>query len=519
MNFGTVYLVGAGPGDPKLLTIGGKEALEIADVVVYDRLVHPNQLKLAPAGAELVYVGKQADQHTLTQDKINVVLSDRALAGKTVVRLKGGDPFVFGRGGEEAEHLRALNIPFVVIPGITSAISAPAYAGIPVTHRDASSSFAVITGHERSDKSEAGTRISGLAEERRRWDKIAFAADTLIFLMGVESLSEITSRLLENGRLSSTPVALVRWGTWADKQETVVGDLGTIAETVQKIGFKSPAVTIIGDVVNWRSKLQWWDNRPLFGKSVLVTRAREQSSGLIDLLIKEGAVPIEFPAIRITEPSDGYASLDSALLSVNKYDWVIFTSVNSVAVVASRLKAIGRDARSFAGLKIAAVGQTTADALAGFGLTADFVPTKFTGEEVAAAFPEDPSGKKVLIPRAKDGNNALPSILTERGALVTLATAYETTIDSSLAPLISTKLSQQEVDVITFTSSSTVKNFISAIGQDTNSLGSALIACIGPSTAQTAREQFLREPDIIAEEHTVHGLLVALKSHYQNGLK
>ena len=276
---GTVYLIGAGPGDPKLITVGGADALRHADVVVYDRLAHPSLLDYAPAAAERVYVGKQADRHAMRQDDINALLADRGLSGKTVARLKGGDPFVFGRGGEEAEYLRERGVPFVVIPGVTSAIAAPAYAGIPVTHRDMSSSFAVITGHERDDSRESGTRLPGGAEQRRQWDKIAWAGDTLLFLMGVENLDEIVAKLIEHGRLPETPVALVRWGTWAGKQETLVGTLGGIVARVREARFQAPAVTIVGDVVSLRERLRWFDQGPLFGKRIVVTRAREAASG------------------------------------------------------------------------------------------------------------------------------------------------------------------------------------------------------------------------------------------------
>jgi len=386
-----------------------------------------------------------------------------------------------------------------------------------VTHRDASSSFAVITGHERSETGPASSRAAGAAEERRRWDKIAFAADTLIFLMGVENLPEIASKLIENGRAESTPVALVRWGTWAGKQETLIGELGTIAEKVKQAGFKAPAVTIIGDVVNWRSRLQWWDNRPLFGKTIVVTRAREQASGLVDSLINEGAEPIEFPTIRISEPRDNYSSLDAAIASLSTFEWIVFTSVNAVNAVIKRLKISGRDARAFAGLKIAAVGPATAQALAAYGLSADFLPTKFVGHEVATEFPGDQTGQRILIPRAKEGNDELPEKLTERGAIVTLATAYETEIDTAMAPLVLEKLQVGEVDVVTFTSSSTVKNFHLALGPDIAAMNKVLIACIGPSTAQTARELFSREPDIIAQQqHTVPGLVEALKEYFRS---
>ena len=295
MTVGTVYLIGAGPGDPKLITVGGADALRIADVVVYDRLAHPKLLDYAPAGAERVYVGKQADKHAMRQEDINALLAERASAGKTVARLKGGDPFVFGRGGEEAEYLRARNVPFAVLPGVTSAIAAPAYAGIPVTHRDAASSFAVITGHERDDSRESGTRTAGEAEGRRRWDKIAGAGDTLLFLMGVENLEEIASQLQANGRAAETPVALVRWGTWAGSQETLVGTLGDIAEKVRAANFKAPAVTIVGEVVRLREKLRWFDLGPLSGKRMVVTRAREQASEFAEKLEARGAEAVVFP--------------------------------------------------------------------------------------------------------------------------------------------------------------------------------------------------------------------------------
>jgi uroporphyrinogen III methyltransferase/synthase len=518
MNVGTVYLVGAGPGDPKLLTVGGKDALQIADVVVYDRLVHPALLKHAPLSAELVYVGKQADRHTLTQDQINGILAEKALAGKTVVRLKGGDPFVFGRGGEEAEYVRAKGVPFVVLPGVTSAISAPAYAGIPVTHRDTASSFAVITGHERSDSGESSTRTGGEAEERRRWDKIAHAADTLIFLMGVESLTEISTRLIENGRSPSTPVALVRWGTWAGRQETLVGELGTIAESVKLAGFKAPAVTVIGDVVNFRSKLRWWDNRPLSGKRIVVTRAREQASSLIELLSAEGAEPMEFPTIKIVEPADGYTFLDDDLMSLNRFQWIIFTSVNAVKIVFARLKFLGKDARALAGLKVAAIGPSTAEALSSLGIFADFQPEQFISEEVANQFPEDPEGQRFLIPRAKEGTDLLSERLHTLGGMVTLVTAYETVLESDSSAYFLSSFEANEVDVVTFTSSSTVTNFVKALGGDLAKLTNFKIACIGPKTAQTVRDIFLRDPDIVANEYTVPGIVEALRDYFRTNV-
>jgi uroporphyrinogen III methyltransferase/synthase len=514
-NTGTVYLVGAGPGDPQLLTIGGAAALRKADVVVYDRLVHPSLLDLAPRDAERVYVGKQADQHTLTQDKINGLLYKHALEGRTVVRLKGGDPFVFGRGGEEAEYLIERRISVVVIPGVTSAIAAPAYAGIPITHRDASSSFAVITGHERQGSSESSGREAGAAEERRQWDKIAQSADTLVFLMGIESLPRIAENLIRNGRHPDTPVALVRWGTWPGRQETLVGTLSDIAEKARLAGFTAPAVTVVGDVVRWRDKLRWWDVRPLWGKRIVVTRAREQASALTSRLQEVGAEAIEFPVIRIAHPPDRYAALDSAIGRLAEFDWLLFTSVNGVHAFRDRLAHRALDTRALAKAKVAAVGPATSEALLEMGVRADFIPTSFTGEEVAKQFPEDVSGKRVLLARALEGNDALSTILSERGAKVEIAPAYETVLDRGDETEIRGRIQEGTVDAVTFTSSSTVKNFVTALGPEPPSLANVAIACIGPTTAQTARELFQREPDILAEEFTIDGLVEALLRYYR----
>jgi len=512
---GTVYLVGAGPGDPQLLTVGGAAALRRADVVVYDRLVHPSLLDLAPEDAERVYVGKQADQHTLTQDKINGLLYKHALGGRMVVRLKGGDPFVFGRGGEEAEYLIERSVPVVVIPGVTSAIASLAYAGIPVTHRDASSSFAVITGHERQDASESAEREPGAAEERRQWDKIAQGADTLIFLMGVESLPQIAQNLIENGRAKDTPVALVRWGTWAGRQETLVGTLSDIAGKARSAGFKAPAVTVVGDVVRWREKLRWWDSRPLAGKRIVVTRAREQASALTSRLLELGAEVIEFPVIRIAPPPDRYAALDAAIARLTEFEWLIFTSVNGVHAFRDRLAQRKMDARTLFGVKVAAVGTATSESLLEMGIRADFMPASFTGEEVAKQFPEDVAGKRVLLVTALEANDALPAILLERKAGVEIASAYETVLDRGNESEIRRRIQEGTVDTVTFTSSSTVKNFVTALGPEPPPLASVAIACIGPTTAQTARELFQREPDILAEEHTIAGLVEALVRYYR----
>ena len=496
-----VFLVGAGPGDPGLLTIKGAERLRKSDVVVYDRLVHPSILKHAKPDAEMIYVGKASSEHTMKQEDINRLLVEKAQQGKTVCRLKGGDPFVFGRGGEEAEELVEAGIPFEVVPGITSAIAVPAYAGIPVTHRDFCSALGIITGHEQ----ENGSRIN--------WEAITAGLDTIVFLMGVENLPNIVSNLLKNGRESSTPIALIRWGTRTE-QETLTGTLGDIVDKVKAAGFKSPAVTVIGEVVKLRKKLRWFDNRPLFGKKVLVTRSRDQASELSELLREDGADPIEFPVIRITPP-ESFNELDAAFDRIEKYDWLLFTSANGVLAALDRLNQLGRDVRWLKGPKIGAIGPATAEALTSVGIRVDFMPSEFVAEAVVQEFPEDPSGKRILIPRAKEAREVLPEKLTEMGAQVEVVTAYQTVLEESNVPCIKELLAEGEIDFITFTSSSTVKNFVQLVGEGAVP-EKVKIACIGPITAQTAEEHGLK-PDIVAEAYTIEGLVEALINKYING--
>ncbi|MCX6344884.1 MAG: uroporphyrinogen-III C-methyltransferase [Armatimonadetes bacterium] len=489
-----VYLVGAGPGDPGLLTIKGLECVRKADVVVYDRLAHPSILTEAKPDAELIYVGKAFSAHTMKQEDINALLVEKAREGKIVTRLKGGDPFVFGRGGEEAETLHEAGIPFEIVPGITSAIAVPAYAGIPVTHRGLCATLGIITGHEDPTK----------GESHIKWDKIATGIDTLVFLMGVENLPNIVKGLTENGRCPSTPVALIRWGTRSE-QETLIGTLENIVELVKEANFKSPAVTVIGEVVNLREKLQWFDNKPLFGKRVLVTRTRDQASALSELLREHGAEPIEFPVIKIcpmTEPTP---------FEAQNYDWLLFTSANAVHMALKQLISSGQDIRALAGPKIGAIGPKTAEALAELGLRVDFTPTEFVAEAVVDQFPENPSGKHILILCALEAREVLPEKLTKRGALVDIAPVYRTEIENSSAHSIREMLLSGEIDIITFTSSSTVTNLITLIGEEAaKSLpASVQIACIGPITAQTAAENGLK-PSIVAEDYTVEGLVAAI---------
>jgi uroporphyrinogen III methyltransferase/synthase len=513
---GTVYLVGAGPGDPSLITVGGANALAKADVVVYDRLAHPSLLYRAPDQAEKVYVGKQADRHAMKQDDINALLAERALSGKTVVRLKGGDPFVFGRGGEEADYLRLRQIPFVIIPGITSAVAGPAYAGIPVTHRDAASSFAVITGHERDDSRESATRDPGAAEGRRRWDRIAHAADTLVFLMGVENLGEIVGNLIGNGRDPQTPVALVRWATWVGRQATLVGTLSDIVQKVRDAKFTAPAVTVVGDVVALRDKLRWFDLGPLAGKRIVVTRAREQSSEFADMLRARYAEPIEFPLIKTLPPASGYADIDLALTRLDAYDWIVFASAPAVAAFFSRLAVAGKDTRSLAGTKVGAVGPATANTLDTYGIKADFVPSSATGAALGAELPGIAPDVRVLLPRAADGDPAIVIALKNRGTAIDAVTVYETVLDGAGADDLIAAIEGGGVDAVTFTSSSTVKNFGLATKLTEFPLAVAAV-CIGPSTAQTFAEVFGRAPDRVATTHTLDGLVDALEKHWMSG--
>lgn len=495
---GKVYLVGAGPGDPGLITVKGLECLRKAQVVIYDRLVDPQLLRHALQDAEIVYAGKAMGGHVRTQEEINSLLLSKAQEGKMVVRLKGGDPFVFGRGGEELEALVKAGIPCEVVPGVSSAVAAPAYAGIPVTHRGYTSSFAVITGHEDPTKPDSSIR----------WDKLATAAGTLICLMGVENLPSIVRQLTAYGRSPDTPIALVRWGTWP-QQETIEGTLEDIQQRLAGRDFGPPAVIIVGEVVRLRDRLRWFDNRPLFGKQVLVTRARDQASQLSELLRALGAQALEAPAIQIQKLGD-YTPLDTALLRLHDYRWTVFTSANGVAAVFHRLKALGMDARAFGQTRVAAVGPTTAAALEERGITPDFVPGQYLTKAVAAGLAQrDIAGARVLLPRTDIVGEDLAGALGAAGALVDQVVAYRTVQAATLDPEVEEILQEGKMDMVTFTSSSTVKHFVRLLDGNVALLSQSRIACIGPVTAKTAAEAGLRV-DIVAQEHTIPGLVAAI---------
>ena len=502
---GKVYLVGAGPGDPGLLTLKGKDCLARAQVVLYDYLANPSLLKFAPAGAERIYVGRRGRGHYREQEDINQLLIERARAGQIVVRLKGGDPFVFGRGGEEAEAIAAAGVEFEVVPGVTAAIAVPAYAGIPVTHRTLASTVTVVTGHEDPAK---GTTVI-------EWPKLAATSGTLVFMMGMKTLPSIVARLLEDGRAPDTPVAAVRWGTRAE-QRSVIGTLHDIVDKVEKAKLEPPTVIVVGEVVNLRRQLNWFENRPLFGKRIVVTRAQDQAKELTDLLAAYGAEPVEAPTIQLVPP-DSWRELDQAIQRLADYRWLIFTSVNGVTPFMNRLFAGGKDARALAGLRIAAIGPRTAQELERFGLRADLVPAQFQAEGLLESLRAEPMrGAKVLIPRAEVAREVLPEQLREMGAGVDVVAVYRTVTPNSDQNPLRERLGTDRIDAVTFTSSSTVRNFVDLAGGAVEArrlTAHARIACIGPITAATANEYGLTV-SIVPKENTIPALVEAIVQHF-----
>ncbi len=500
---GKVYLIGAGPGDPGLLGLKAKHCLEIADAVVYDRLADPRIIAYARKEAEMIYVGKASANHTMRQPDINKLLVKLAAEGKIVARLKGGDPFVFGRGGEEAIELREAGLPFEFIPGVTSAIAVAEYAGIPVTHRHVATSFAVITGHEDPTKSESTIN----------WKGLATSVDTLVFLMGVENIERISSQLIANGRSTDCPAAVIRWGT-RPNQETLITTVGNAAADVKKQGLKPPAIFLVGEVVKLRDQLQWFDNKPLFGKHILVTRARAQASRLTAKLEELGARVTELPAIKII-PTTDFAPLDQAIAEIKSYSWLLFTSVNGVKYFFERLAAAGKDTRALAHAKIGAIGSATAKALQHHGLIADVIPAEYKAEEMIDALKgEIKAGEKILLPRAKVAREILPEALRAAGATVNVVTAYETICDSANAEDLIQALEAGKIDMVTFTSSSTVANLVNMLGQKKELLTKVKTAVIGPITGATCKANGLN-PVITAAEYTIDGLVTAIENSYK----
>lgn len=497
-----IYLVGSGPGDPGLFTVKGVQCLEEADAIVYDRLAPEALLRHAKPDSERIYVGKKPGEPTMSQEAINDLLVDLGRSGKTVVRLKGGDPYVFGRGGEEALALVEAGVPFEVVPGVTSGIAAPAYAGVPVTHRGVSTSVAFVTGHEDPAKGHHDVD----------WEKVANGADTLVLYMSVGRLAEISASLVSTGKDPDTPVAVVRWGT-IPEQQTVTGTLRDIAERVAEAGLKPPAITVVGDVVHLReSGLDWYERRPLFGKRIVVTRARAQAGELSVRLETLGAEVVEFPTIEIAPPED-FGPLDDAIRELDSFDWLVFTSVNGVDAFVERLGRHDLDLRAVPrGAKIAAIGPATAARITALGLRVDVVPAEYRAEALLEEVAGDPiAGKRVLIPRAKVAREVLPERLRDAGAEVVVPPAYESRPSSEGRDYLARRLESGEVDCVTFTASSTVENFVRAFGEDdaVRLLGGARVACIGPITAGTARGHGIRV-DTEADEYTISGLVEAV---------
>ena len=504
MRIGKVWLVGAGPGDPGLLTLKGARALQEADTVLYDRLVNPVLLEHVSPECERVFVGKEAGHSARSQSEINEQLIALAQAGKMVVRLKGGDPFVFGRGGEEAQALHRAGVAFEVVPGVTSAVAVPAYAGIPVTQRGIASSFAVITGHEIAAQKESGIN----------WSSLAHGVDTIVCLMGVDTLPSVAQRLLESGRSPETPVAVIRWGT-LPRQQTVRGTLYDIVGRVQEARLGPPAVTVIGDVARLRDELGWFETRPLFGKRVLITRTREQASRLRSLLEEDGAEVVELPTLEIVEgASPQLMSRVVEALAGGEYGWVIFTSANGVRHFFHYLHAAGHDTRAFRNTQVAVVGPGTAEALAEFGIRADTVPQEAIGENIADELQgKELTRRRVLVPRAEGARPDLIRWLRAQGAEVEEIPLYSSELPRNPDESVMARIRNGDIDVFTFASSSAVRNLMKMLGGDTRGLASATIACIGPLTAETARRSGL-PVHVVAAEHNIPGMMQALRDYF-----
>jgi uroporphyrinogen III methyltransferase / synthase len=495
---GTVYLIGAGPGDRGLITVRGLERLRRAEVVIYDYLANPQLLSEAPA-AEHIYVGKTAGRHHTPQDRINALLLEHAGQGKIVARLKGGDPFIFGRGGEEALCLSRAGIPFEIIPGVTAAFAAAAFAGIPLTHRDFTTSLTLATGHENPSKAQSGQDWNALSE-----------AGTLVFYMGMTNLPLIVQELIAHGRSPLTPVALVRWAS-TPRQQTLTATLETVVEEAKRVAFSPPAIIIIGEVVSLRPELRWFDRRPLFGKNILVTRAADQAGEFSSLLEAQGAQTVECPTIEMAPP-ESWTSIDEAIGRLCALDWTIFTSANAVRFFFSRLALLGRDARAFGPCRVCAVGPKTAEALERYGIRADLIPSDYKAEGVVEAFQEiDIAGSTIFLPRADRARDIIPTQLSSMGADVFAPVLYRNITPRALPAGILEELAAGRIDIVTFTSSSTIENFAAIVGRDRlhDLLEGVIVASIGPITSRSCRNLGLRV-DIEPEAYTLDALTDAI---------
>ena len=492
MKRGKVYLIGAGPGDIGLLTIKGFKCLQKAEAVVYDFHLNAQILNYINHEAEFIYAGKRGGHHAMTQDEINQALVNKAKEGKIVCRLKGGDPFIFGRGGEEAEELVKEGIEFEIIPGVSSSIAAPAYAGIPLTHRKYSSSFAVITGNEDITKPESTIE----------WAKLAYGFDTLVFLMGVKNLSAITSKLIEHGKSPDTPAAVVRWGTRPD-MKTVVSDLKNIANIVKEENIRPPAVMVIGNVVKLRETLKWYENKPLFGQRVLVTREyTEDYSPLEDL----GAEIFEFPTIKIAPP-ENYKELDETIEKIETYNWLIFTSANGFQYFIQRLLDKEKDIRDLKGIKICAIGTKTAGKINNYGIKVDLIPEEFNAEGLIKAFGQNLKGIKILLPRAEKAREIFPGKVSELGGEIDTPVAYRAIKPEKHGKRLKRFLKEGRITIATFTSAATFNNFIDIMGDDAlDVLKDVTIAVIGPVTAKAIEKAGLKV-SIMPEEATIKAMV------------
>jgi uroporphyrinogen III methyltransferase / synthase len=503
---GHVYLIGAGPGDPGLITIKGRECIARSDVILYDNLANDALLEFARGDAELIYAGKVGGCHNREQGQINGLMVEKALAGKIVARLKGGDPFVFGRGGEECEALVNAGIPFEVVPGVTAGIGAPSYAGIPLTHRDITTSVAFVTGHEHPAKE--SSEID--------WERLSLGSGTVVFFMGMKNLPQIAENLMASGRSPDTPVALIRWGT-RPEQEVLTGTLADIAEKAGRVSFKPPVITVVGEVVRLREKLRWFDNRPLSGRGIMVTRSAEQAGEFSGMLAGLGARVYECPTISISPPAD-YEDLDQAIASLYTFDWLIFTSVNAVKYFFDRLAVLGLDARAIGRARVCAVGPKSAAALLPFGVRADLVPKDYKAEGVIAAFREmDVKGMRFLFPRGDRAGDVIPAGLVELGGEVSAPVAYCNVIPEYLPDPVMQALEEKKIDCVTFTSSSTVENLSAMLGENNllHLLEGVAVAAIGPVTAKSCRELGLAVA-IEPEEYTLATLTEGIVEYFRD---
>jgi uroporphyrinogen III methyltransferase / synthase len=493
---GFVYLIGAGPGDPGLITVKGRDCLALAQVVLYDYLANDELLRLAPKGAELIYAGKVGGEHNREQSQINDLLVEKALAGNVVARLKGGDSFIFGRGGEECEALVEAGIPYEVVPGITAGVGATSYAGIPLTHRGVTTSVAFVTGHESHGK------FSSEVD----WEGLSLGSGTVVFYMGIKNLPQIAGNLIANGRAPGTPVALIRWGT-RPEQEVLTGTLADIAEKARACGFKAPAITVVGEVVNLRQQLRWFDNRPLFGRSVMVTRGADQAGEFTQKLERLGARVYACPTIEI-QPPESYAELDEALQALDSFHWIVFTSFNAVKYFFGRLRDLGLDTRALGRCQVCAVGPKTAAALEPYGVKADLVPSDYKAEGVVAAFAElEMTDKWVLFPRGDRAREVVPDELARMGAQVMAPVAYANHTPQQIPESSLRALEEGRVDCVTFTSSSTVVNLARILGENRflHLMQGVRVASIGPVTSKSCRDLGL-EVHMEPAEYTLDAL-------------